>query len=411
MPEFLELLPPAQALERLLANLETHSPDLETIPVEDALQRVTGIDVVSPETMPAFPRSTVDGYAVHARDTYGASDSLPIYLVLGPDTPMGKAPGFSIMPGQASLIHTGGMLPDGADAVVMLEYCQKTGSGELEVLRPLGVGENILEKGEDLLVGQKVLPAGVKMRPADIGVLMAVGITQITVTRIPRVAVISSGDEVVPPVTVPQPGQVRDINSYSLSSLIQQAGGIPVRYGIVADRREDLHATLLKALQECDAVVITAGSSASTRDLTGEVIDQVGKPGVLVHGVNVRPGKPTILAVCDGKAVIGLPGNPVSALVIARLFVTPLIHRLIGIVSPPVKPAISARLMINIASQAGREDWIPARLFKNGSLFEVEPIFFKSNLIFTLAQAEVLIHIPADATGLSVGDFVQIEYL
>ncbi len=411
MPEFLELLSPSKALERLLANLKLPAPVLETLPTEQAAGRVVGIKVLSPETLPAFPRSTVDGYAVHARDTFGASDTLPIYLSLGPDTPMGQSPGFNLMSGHASLIHTGGMLPDGADAVVMLENTQTTGSGELEVLRPLGVGENILQTGEDVKAGQEVIPAGRKLRPADIGVLMALGITQITVIKPPRVAVLSSGDEVVPPTVTPQPGQVRDINSYSLSSLIQQNGASPVRYGIVPDRREVLFETLRKALQECDAVVITAGSSASTRDLTAEVIEQTGNPGVLVHGVNVRPGKPTILAVCDGKAVVGLPGNPVSALVIARLFVTPLIYHLAGNVPPTFKPSIIARLKINIASQAGREDWIPARLVKSGQGFEVEPIFFKSNLIFMLAQADGLIYIPADATGLSTGDFVQVEFL
>lgn len=411
MPEFLELLPPAQALEKLFAHLPATTPETETLPTEQAFGRVLAFPVHSGEDLPAFPRSTVDGFAVYAQDTFGASDSLPAYLALGAETPMGKAPDFSLPPGQASLIHTGGMLPGGADAVVMLEYTQLARPGELEILRPVGAGENILQAGEDVKKGQEILTAGIILRPAEIGGLMALGITEVAVNKQPRIGVLSSGDEVIPPYQKPQPGQVRDINSYSLSALIRQYGGLPVRYGIIADRSEDLFTGLEKALMECQAVIITAGSSASTRDLTAEVIQQMGGPGVLVHGVNVRPGKPTILAVCEGKAVIGLPGNPVSALVIARLFVAPVIERLSGITRGRTPPVVTAKLTINLSSQAGREDWIPARLVKSGDNYEAEPIFFKSNLIFTLAQADGLIHIPADANGAPAGELVQVMIL
>ncbi|MCC6146610.1 MAG: molybdopterin molybdenumtransferase MoeA [Anaerolineaceae bacterium] len=411
MPEFLELLPPGQALALMLNHLPDASPALETALAHCALNRVTGAPVVSGELLPAFSRSTVDGYAVRARDTFGASDSLPAYLSLGPETPMGKAPEFSLVEGQASLIHTGGMLPADADAVVMLEHTQATGSNELEVLRAVGEGENTLLPGEDLKVGQEALPGGARLRPPEIGVLMALGIAEVIVVKRPRIGVLSSGDEVVPPQKSPQPGQVRDINSYSLSALIEQAGGEPVQYGIIPDQADTLYQTLNTALQECDAAVITAGSSASTRDLTADVIQKIGDPGVLVHGVSVRPGKPTILAVCKGKAIVGLPGNPVSALVIARLFVAPLIHRLAGLKKIPLQPSVRARLKINLASQAGREDWIPARLIQTDEYYEAEPIFFKSNLIFTLAQADGLIYIPADVTGFSAGNFVKVEFL
>lgn len=410
MPEFLELLPPGQALERILCRLPDPVLKVETIPTESALNRITGETIISSEMLPAFSRSTVDGYAVRASDTFGASDTLPAYLLLGPETPMGKPPESSLLVGQASLIHTGGMLPQNADAVVMLEYTQVTGSGELEILRPVGKGENILLPGEDIRVGQEVLASGVRLGPAEIGVLMALGITQVVVVQPPKVGILSSGDEVINPQQNPILGQVRDINSYSLSALIERVGGVPVRYGVIPDQWDDLYQTLRRALQECDAVLITAGSSASTRDLTAKVIQQTGKPGVLVHGVNVRPGKPTILAICDGKAVIGLPGNPVSALVIGRLFVTPVVQKLSGMMVRPIQPFITARLRINLSSQAGREDWFPARLFKSNDHYEAEPIFYKSNLIFTLAQADGLIYIPADTTGFSAGDFVQVEF-
>ena len=416
MPEFLELLTPVDAMAELLRRLPDDPPPAEMVDTASALGRVTVEAVVAAEPLPAFSRSTVDGYAVRARDTFGAADSLPAYLSLVGEVPMGAAPSFRIAPGQAAVIHTGGMLPEGADAVVMLEYTQAARPGEIEVLRAAAPGENELRAGEDVQPGQQVLPAGARLRPAEIGGLMALGITQVAVARAPRVGILSSGDEVVPPEQPAGPGQVRDVNSFTLSALVAQHGGQPRRYGIVPDRREAMRGTLRAALEECDLVVITAGSSASTRDLTAEVIAEMGAPGVLVHGVNVKPGKPTILAVCAApgaapKAVIGLPGNPVSALVIAGLFVVPVIERLLGL--PPGRPraAISARLSTNIPSQAGREDWLPVRLHAAPDGYLAEPIFYKSNLIFTLAQADGLVHIPPAATGLEVGAAVQVVLL
>jgi molybdopterin molybdotransferase len=204
------------------------------------------------------------------------------------------------------------------------------------------------------------------------------------------------------------PGQVRDVNSYSLGALIEQAGGLPVRYGILPDHSESLRLAAAQALLECDDVIITAGSSASSRDLTSAVIDSLGRPGVLVHGVDVRPGKPTILAVCDGKAVIGLPGNPVSALVIATLFVIPVLGVLLGLQAGRPAPILSARLTTNLPSQAGREDWVAVRLQDDPQGYLAEPIFGKSNLIFTLVRADGMIRIPPDATGLEAGQTVEV---
>ncbi len=410
MPEFLELLPPPEALALLLRVLREQPVhrQCETLETLAATGRVICSRVVSPEALPAFPRSTVDGYAVRAADSFGASDTLPAYLLVAGEVPMGGAPAFRLLPGQAALIHTGGMLPEGADAVVMLEYTQIARPGEIELLRAVASGENILKLGEDVAAGQEVLAAGTRIRPAVIGGLLALGICSVSVARKPRVGILSSGDEVIPPEQPPQPGQVRDINSYSLSALISENGGEAVRYGIVADQAAALEHTLVQALDACDMVVITAGSSASTRDLTAQVIAKVGKPGVLVHGVNVRPGKPTILAVCNGKPVIGLPGNPVSALVIAGLFVTPVIAYLLGLPPTPARQSIHARLKINLASQAGREDWVPVVLSQDENGWFAEPIFYKSNLIFTLARADGFVVIPADATGLAAGAAVAV---
>ncbi|NLG99254.1 MAG: molybdopterin molybdenumtransferase MoeA [Chloroflexi bacterium] len=411
MPEFLELLPPSEALGLLMDRLPPVTLAEEEIDTIRALGRVTARPVISPEPLPGFSRSTVDGYAVRARDTFGASDSLPAYLALVGEVPMGASPGFSIGRGQAALIHTGGMLPDGADAVVMLEYTQAARPGEVEMLRAVAPGENVLQAGEDVAAGQVVIPAGVRLRPAEIGGLMALGILRVAVVQPPRVAILSSGDEVVDPAKPAAPGQVRDVNSYTLSALVEQHGGCPVRYGIIADSREAMRAALRSALDACDMVVITAGSSASTRDLTAEVIDEMGEPGVLVHGVNVKPGKPTILAVCGAKPVIGLPGNPVSALVIAGLFVVPVVERLMGLSQGRVRPVVSARLAVNLPSQAGREDRVPVKLAYENGVYRADPIFYKSNLIFSLVQADGMVYIPTAATGLEAGSEVLVELL
>jgi molybdopterin molybdotransferase len=237
------------------------------------------------------------------------------------------------------------------------------------------------------------------------------GVLDLMVAQKPVVGIISTGDEVIPPEGSLLPGQVRDINSYSLSALIDQTGAIPRRYGIYPDRANLLEAVAAQALNECDMMVITAGSSASARDLTAMVINTLGSPGVLVHGVNIKPGKPTILAVCNHKVVIGLPGNPVSALVIAGFFVVPVVESLLGLSNVGAHTRLYARLTTNVPSQAGREDWVAARLYSDPSGYMADPIFSKSNLIFNLVRANSMIRVPPDATGLSAGDLVEVQLL
>jgi molybdopterin molybdotransferase len=428
MPEFLTLLPPDEARALLLSHLPLRIPDSEVVEVASSLGRILAEDIFAPHPLPEFQRSTVDGYAVRARDTHGASDSLPAYLNLIGEVTMGDAPAFGIAAGQCALIHTGGMLPDQADAVVMLEYSQAARSQEIEIFRAVAEGENVLRVGEDVAQGQKVQAKGSRMRPAEIGGLMALGILKVNVIRKIRVGLIATGDEVVEPSRSPRPGQVRDVNSYTLAALVERAGGVAKLYGIVVDAFDPLRQVASAALSESDVVIITAGSSASTRDLTADVIRSLGQPGVLVHGINTRPGKPTILGVCNGKAVIGLPGNPVSALVNGYLFAVPVIDHLSGVLPRP-QPSVLARLTVNLPSQAGREDWWPVRLVVETQSRDVpnasgllasavsqsgylaEPIFGKSNLIFTLASADGLLRIDPDATGLSAGEVVEVYLL
>jgi molybdopterin molybdotransferase len=409
MPEFLHLIPPSEALDRLFKALpESFQAEGEQVFTEDALGRVLAASVSAPHPLPPFARSTVDGYSLHAVDTYGATPSLPSYLKLIGEVHMGTSTEIAVGSGQAALVHTGGMIPEGADGVVKIEDTQAVGEDEIEVLKPVAGGENILTVGEDVRAGDIVIDAGEWLRPQEIGGLMALGVTEVLVARRPRVGIISTGDEVVPPDAEVSPGQIRDINSYALSALISRSGGEPIRRGIIPDRYVELLQTAQHAHSQDDIVVITAGSSVSIRDITGDVISALGEPGVLVHGVSIKPGKPTILAVADRVPIIGLPGNPVSALVVAGLFVVPLIRRWLGLKDPAIHPTIHAHLAINVVSETGREDYLPVRLVSTEEGFSAEPIFGRSNLIFTLVRADGLVRIPSEATGLSEGTEVQV---
>ncbi len=416
MSEFFTVLPPHEALAKLFAHLPPHV-EPETVALADALDRVTAAPLHAPVSVPAFPRSIMDGYAVRAADTFGASQTLPMYLTLIGEVPMGREPDLDLRPGTCALVHTGSMLPRGADAVVMVELTQKSREDEIEVLKAVAPGENILRVGDDILEGAEMLPAGHVLRAQDLGGLAALGFTTVTVARRPRVALLATGDEVVPPEVEPAPGQVRDVNTYAVAGQVQRAGGLPVRIAERSGIAPDDYATLLRmaraALDNADMLVLSAGSSVSVRDMTADVINALGAPGVLVHGVALKPGKPAILAVCGaagqrGKPVIGLPGNPVSAMVVADLFVVPTIYRLQG-ATAPARRAVRAKLTHNLASQAGRLDYTPARLITREGELLAEPIFGKSNQIFTLVFADGMIVTPADSNGLQVGERVEVR--
>lgn len=408
MPELFKLLPPDEALSKFLAEIRS-APQPEPVLLTEALDRVTFAPVRATVSVPAFTRSTMDGYAVRAQDTFGASASLPMYLKLIAEVLMGQTPDFELLPGQAALIHTGGMMPRGANAVVQIEVTQKSRDDEVEILKAAGPGENVLQVGDDVMAGAEVMPAGHWLRPQDVGGLAALGVTPVTVARRPRVAFLATGDEVVPPEVEPRLGQVRDVNSYSIGALIAEAGGLPVLGGIIPDNLAAVQTAARSALAEADMLVVVGGSSVSVRDITQDVVNELGRPGVLVHGVAIKPGKPTILAVGDGKPIIGLPGNPVSAMVSARLFLVPAIHHLLGYTHPPRPATVCATLTHNLESQTGREDFVPVRLASREGALCAEPIFGKSNQIFILVLAEGLVMIPRDANGLSAGTEVEVS--
>ena len=408
MPELFQVSTPAEALRILFAHHPAAVSSEETATAE-ALDRITAEDLSAGSSLPAFPRSTMDGYAVRAMDTFGATETLPAYLTVVGEAPMGRAPTVSVGTGEAVVVYTGGMIPEGADGVVMVERTQKLDAATIEVLRTVAPGENIVNVGEDVAEGNLLFSAGHRLRPQDIGGLMALGITRVNVAARPRVAIISTGDEVVAPEVSAGPGQVRDVNSYTIAGLVTRAGGIPSLRGIIGDNYEALHGAAIAALADADALVISAGSSVSARDLSAAVIQSLGEPGVLVHGISVKPGKPTILGICNGKPVFGLPGNPVSAMVVAGLFLTPMLRRMQGMADSVRPPRASALLFRNIASVPGREDYVPVRLTEREGRLWADPVFGKSNLIYTLVNADGLILVPLDANGLNSGTAVEVE--
>jgi molybdopterin molybdotransferase len=408
MPEFFNVLPPGQALQVLLARLQTRLAT-EVVLTSQALGRVTAEAIGAPEALPAFPRSTMDGYSVRASDTFGASESLPAYLEVAGEVPMGQAPDVTLAVGQAAVAYTGGMLAHGADAVVMVENTQAIDARSIEVLRPVAPGENVVQVGEDVRVGETILPAGHLIRPQDIGGLLALGITQVTVRRRPCVAIVSTGDEIVAPDVKPGPGQIRDINTYTLAALVQQAGGVPLPIDVIKDDYQAQCQAAAEGLRRADMLIFSAGSSVSSRDMTVHVLNSLGAPGVLVHGIAHRPGKPTIVALVEGKPAFGLPGNPVSAIIVFDVLVRPTLYTLAGCTQLPQPTLVRARLTKNIPSIPGREDHVQVRLLHADGGLRAEPVFGKSNLIYTLIRADGIVVVPLDAGGLYAGEEVPVR--
>jgi molybdopterin molybdotransferase len=377
----------------------------ETIPLTDALHRIPAAPVTAAHPLPGFARSTVDGYAVRAADTYGVSEGLPGYLDVAGAIRMGAAPDVAVSPGTAVAMPTGGMLPPGADAVVMIEYTAEAMPGTIEVVRPVAPGDGVIRADEDAAPGTAIVPAGRPLRAQDLGMLAAAGVTSVTVHARPVVTVFSTGDEVVPPDTAAlMPGQVRDATAVALAALITEAGGDPVPGGIVADDPGLLEAALRLALDGSDLVVVSAGSSVGARDETASAVGRLGEPGIWCHGLAIKPGKPTLLAECADVPVIGLPGNPRSALVVFRLIGMPLVRLVAGCTLPPAEATVRARLDRDLASATGRLDVVQVRV--SGGC--ASPVFGMSALLSVLTMADGYVIIPEEATGLGAGTEVDV---
>jgi molybdopterin molybdotransferase len=385
---------------------------VEPVPLDQALRRVTAEPVIAPHPLPGFARSTVDGYAVRAADTYGASEGLPGYLTITGAVRMGAAPEVTVTAGTAVAMPTGGALPAGADAVVMIEYTAEAMPGTIEVVRPVAPGEGVVRADEDAAEGQEIIPNGRVLRPQDLAMLAAAGVTSLRVHARPVVTIFSTGDEVVPPDTATLgPGQVRDATASALAALVTDAGGEPAAGGIVGDDPGALERTLRDALPVSDVIVISAGSSVGTRDETANAVSRLGPPGIWCHGLAIKPGKPTLLAECGGGPggepgvpVIGLPGNPRSALVVFRLIGMPLVRRVGGCPAPPPEPVTRARLSRDLASATGRLDVVQVTVAAGTAV----PLFGSSALLSVLTEADGYLVIPEEATGLDAGTDVEV---
>ena len=382
----------------------------ERVNLGEAVGRVTCSDVRSLVDLPEFRRAVVDGFAVHAADTFGASSGLPSYLKVAGEVLMGAAPDFGLIPGHAVRISTGGMLPEGADAIVMVEYTDSTADDLVEIFRPAAPGEGWVDVGDDLRAGALLVREGRRLRPQDLAALAGAGIGELEVYRRPRVAVLPTGDEIVPQDAVPAPGQVRDMNSTALAAAVARGGGDARPYPIVPDDPSALRSALERALAESDLVLIAGGSSVGTRDWTLDTLLALAGAELLLHGVAIRPGKPVILVAAGEKLLVGLPGNPVSALVVFDAFVRPYLQRLTGeIRSLPAGALVTARLTRNCASDPGKEDYVRVRLTDHASGFLAEPLLGKSTLIMTLVEADGMIVIPENVEGLEEGESVEVR--
>ena len=370
----------------------------EKVNIENALGRTLCKDIVSPENVPAFDRTTVDGYAVHAADTFGAGAAIPAQLEIAGEVLMGESADFEIKEGQCVKISTGGMLPKGADAAVMVEHTDNA-DGLCLVYKSAAPYENVTRTGDDILKGETALKKGSVITPAEIGVLSCLGIYEIPVYKKPVIAIISTGDEIVKGDI--KEGQIRDVNTYLLSSAAQSFGYEPFIFGAVKDSYDEIKNAVNASLEKADAVIISGGSSAGARDMTVKIIDELGE--VFFHGIAMKPGKPTIFGTVGGKTVFGLPGHPLAAYFVFRLIVTEYIKEIMNI--PKEKSLKNAVLSVNIPSNHGREEYICVKLNEDG---EAVPLHTKSGIISVLREAEGFIRIPRDSEGINKGTTVEI---
>ena len=398
----LTVLTPEEALAAAAAAFPP-CPQPETVSTAAAVGRVLLRAVTAEEAVPDFDRSTVDGYALRAADTFGCSDALPALLRRQGEIAMGAAAP-ALLPGCCMAIPTGGALPAGADACAMLEYAEDYGDGTIGVCKPVAPGENLIRRGDDARPGEAVLPAGRRLTPQDVGALAALGLTEVTVCRALTVGVISTGDELVEASERPGPGQMRDVNAPLLRALLERAGARAKCYGILRDDEALLGAALDSALAECDAVLITGGSSVGQKDATCRVIEARG--ALLYHGVAVKPGKPTMLGKAGGKPVFGLPGHPAAAAFAAEVFVLPLLDRLVG--REALRCPVSAVLTEPVSANHGRAQLMSVTLHRRGGALYAVPVRSKSGLITALAGADGWFCIPRDCEGVSAGERIDV---
>ncbi|GAB6888809.1 molybdopterin molybdotransferase MoeA [Desulfothermus okinawensis JCM 13304] len=389
--------------------------DTSVCDAENSLHRVVSEDIVADEDFPPFHRACMDGFAVVSDDTYGASESNPVYLKVVGEVEIDRIPEFSINRGECAKIVTGAPMPDGANAVVMAEYTEEIALDEVEVRSSVSPFQNVILQGEDFKTKDILIEKGTRLRPQEVGILMEFGITKCCVYEPIRVGIISTGNEIVPPDTKKVlPGQIRDVNSYVISSIVEINHAIPIRYGIVPDEKDTLISKISEAISKCHLVLISGGSSIGIKDLTEQAIGSFKNSRILCHGVAISPGKPTLLASIDNTPVVGLPGQVTSAQIVMQLLVAPLIRFLSNdknFLSENYFPKINAKLTHNIPSKKGREDYVRVRLIKRNDKILAHPIFSKSGIIKSLILSNGLVKVPLSSEGILEGSVVDVFLL
>ena len=377
---------------------------IEQISAVEFLGRVLAEDIKAVAFIPNFDRATVDGYAVKVEDIKNCSDVSPAKLKLIGKSSMGEHTPLQLQTGQCAYVPTGGELPSGTEAMVMLEYTKKLEDDFVEIYKSCVSGENMIFRGEDMKPGDLVIPSGKQLKIADTGTLAAMGIMKISAMKRPRVGIISTGDELVSAdSTLSKVGLIRDANAPMLRHAIQANNAIPRDYGIVKDDSDAIKTLVKKAIDECDLLLISGGTSMDSRDAVTVVIEDHGE--VIVHGVTLKPGKPTIFGSIQGKPVFGLPGNPVSVYFTFHLFVRPLLYSLQGI--QPVDHKMKVKLSRTFVTNHGREEYVPI-ILKDG---EAQPVASKSGLITTVSCADGFIRVPRNWKGIEQGEIVEVTLL
>lgn len=389
-----------------IENLIKAVKETEEIPLEKSLHRVLAEDIVATESVPSFPRSTVDGYAVKAKETFGSSETMPGFLNVVGTITMGEEATIPLRDGEAIYIPTGGMLPPNSDSVIMIEHCEDL-DGLLNTYKQVAPGENVIQVGEDVNAGTTLVKSGTKLRPQELGAIATIGKSTITVFKELTIGYLSCGDEIVPYETKDlKIGQVRDVNALTIISLVKEWGAKPIYGGIVTDDFSEYQKKAKELFEKVDCLVLSGGSSVGVKDFTTKVIESLGEPGVFTHGISIKPGKPTILAMAGQKPVIGLPGHPASAMIIFSLFAEKIVKKLSGEASLNRLDRVQVRLLKNIHSSMGRTDYIRVKLIEKDGEWWAEPIIGKSGLISTLVQSDAIVEIKSEYEGAMQGEFV-----
>lgn len=377
--------------------------DSEKAKIEEAVGRVLYRDIVATRDMPPFDRAAMDGYAVRAEDTFGASQTNPIYLRVIGEASIGNVSEISVGEKEAVKIMTGTPMPRGANAVVMFEHVNELGD-EIEVLKPVTPGKNVSLRGEDFKKGDTILKKGRVLKPQDIAVLASLGYREVEVYRRPKVGVISTGDELINPGESLKEGKIYDVNGYSLVVLSKMNGALAERIGIVRDNYDDIKNTIKNAVKRYDVVIVSGATSVGKRDYIPLIAKELGE--ILFHGVAMRPGEPTGCAVIDGKILFMLPGYPVASIVAFENFVKPTIQKMQGYICDDY-PRVKLKLKRKIAGSLGRRDFVRVRITKDGM---VEPIRVSgSGIITSLVKADGIVIVPENREGFEEGDEVEVR--